>query len=269
MLGRLLLAGSLACMTVAPAFAGIDLDISPLRVEIQVLPGAEYTNAIELTNFAEEPVRMRAYLEDWTLDPVGTPVFMPVGASQASSAPWVTVGPEDFLIEGAQTEHVRFTVHVPEGVAEGAYHSAVLFETVPLNRADKPGRQVFMRGRVACMLYVTVGEPERQAEIRSLAAVVRGEQPRLRFEVENTGGAFIRLAGDVRLAGKDAGAVASLPLPDVPVLPGMRRIVEIDMPRKPFLEAANAILTIDLADAGILVGECPLSREQAKLGAKR
>jgi len=241
------------------AGADMSMDVTPLRVQVRMDAGAEYTNAVRVTNSGEEPLRLRAYLEDWYLDEVGTPVFRPAGSMAQTASLWVETAPSDLLLNPGETEFVRFTVRVPGGMDEGAFHTSLILENVPLNRADVGPRQVFIRGRVACMLYVTVGEPERSAEIKSLVSLERDGNRYLMMQVENTGEDFIRLAGAVNfLAGnKDVGD--HLIMPDVPVLPGARRWVEFEVTPEQFTRNSLARVTVDLGDAGTLIGECPLA----------
>ena len=78
----------LLVITAAPALcADLSIDVSPLRVEAKAAPGSEYTNAIRVESSGIEPVRLRAYIEDWYLDEKGTPIFRAVGTVPGSSSP--------------------------------------------------------------------------------------------------------------------------------------------------------------------------------------
>ena len=242
----------------ATASADMSMDVTPLRVQVRMDPGAEYTNAVQVTNSGEEPLRLRAYLEDWYLDEVGTPMFQPAGSTPHTASPWIDVAPSDLLLKSGETEFVRFTIRVPKGIDEGAFHTSLILENVPLNRAEKGPNQVFIRGRVGCMLYVTVGDPEKSARIKSLVSVERDGNRYLVMEVENTGQDFIRLAGAVDfLAGEREIGDRTL-VPDVPVLPGTSRLVEFEVSPEQTAHSSLARVTIDLGNAGTLIGECPL-----------
>jgi hypothetical protein len=240
------------------------LDVSPLRFHLQVKPGAEYTNAISVTNTGPDPVRLRSYLSDWKLDEWGTPVFYNVGSVEWTSAPWVDLAPLDFLLEPGETEKVRFTVNVPDDMPGAGYHSALMLENVPLDRAQLRMSRVFVVGRVACMLYVTVGNPPRSMKITSMIAGTHESGPYMDLVVENTGKDFIRLAGDARLVfnGGDEGDLVELP--DVPVLPGGTRRLVLDLPGVPHSQGTLARVTINLPEIGVLVGECPLFFDRAE-----
>ena len=243
------------------AAANLNLDVSPLRVTVQMSAGAEYTNAVEVSNSGDEPVRMVAYVEDWVLDEVGTPMFYDAGALPVSCSPWVDSAPADFLLEPGETETVRFSVRVPEGVPAGGYPCALILENLPLNRAETGGNQVFVRGRVACMVYVTVGQPGRSAEIAAMTTVLKDGKPTLRMQVANTGGDFIRLAGDLCVLARDLPCNKMVSLPDVPVLPGSARWVEVELPSGNFAEGMRAQVTLRMDGLDVMVGECSVAAE--------
>ena len=123
---------------------------------------------------------------------------------------------------------------------------------------------MFMQGRVATMVYLTVGTPKRAAQITSLMPVKKGDKRYVRLTVMNTGEDVVRLNGDVSVVADGNAKGNSMELPDVPVLPGMKRYVDLDL-----AAAWNvhdlARVRIDLDGIGQLVGECPLDPEKAQL----
>jgi P pilus assembly chaperone PapD len=249
----------------APSFADMALDVSPIRVQVRVEPGDEYTNAVRVLNSGKEPVRLRAYVEDWYLDERGTPIFRPAGTLERTASIWVDAAPADFLLEPGQAKFVRYTIKVPGNAREIGYHGSLLLETLPLDRAERKAMQMFVQGRIACMLYVTVGDPPKSAEIKSLAVVRRKDKPFLRVLVENTGEDFIRLAGDVKVVSGGEEVGERVPLPDVPVLPRARRYVELELMPGQILAHSLAQVRIELAGVGVLLGECSLDPEKVQL----
>ena len=246
------------------AWADMSLDVSPIRVQVRVNAGDEYTNALRVLNSGQEPIRLRAYVEDWTLDEVGTPVFRTAGTETRSASIWMEAAPADFLLEPGETKFVRFTARVPDGIPDGGYHSSLLLESLPLDRTQEGVMRMFVQGRVACMIYVTVGNPRRAAEITSLTPIRRGDKHYVRLTVANTGDDTVRLAGDLKLfEGMDPRGEA-VPLPDVPVLPGGRRRVDLEVPVE-FAARVMARLTIDIDGVGVLLGECSLDPEKVQL----
>jgi hypothetical protein len=54
-------------------------------------------------------------------------------------------------------------------------------------------------------------------------------------------------------------------LPDVPVLPGSRRWVELELSPLHMVADLMARINIDIADVGVLIGECPLDPSKVRL----
>jgi P pilus assembly chaperone PapD len=247
------------------ATADTSLDVSPIRVTVRMNADEEYTNSLRVLNSGDEPTRLRAYVEDWYLDEVGTPIFRHAGTLERTASLWIESAPNDFLLEPGQTEYVRFTIKVPKGVPEAGYHGTLILETLPLNRAEGGPMQMFVQGRIACMMYVTVGDPPKGAKITDLKTIQREGENLLRLQVANTGLDFIRLAGDLTIVEGDEVVGEGDQLPDVPVLPGARRWIELELSPDHMFSNYLARITLDIADVGILVGECPLDPEKVEL----
>lgn len=250
------------------ARADLSIDVSPVRFELKGQSGGEYTDAVQVTNVADEPVRLRSYVEDWDMTMDGTPHFLPVGGSRRSASNWIQASPSDFLLEPGQTEWVRFTIQVPASLPDGAYYTALLLESMPLKEQRSPARQVFVRGRVASMIYVTVGAPRRAAEIASMSMVTKGGQRFVRLEVRNTGDDVIRLAGQLECLAGQKTVAAPLDLPDLPVLPGNRRRIDLEYPAVQWKSGDLARVAIDIPDVGRLIGDCPLNLTAARSGGR-
>jgi hypothetical protein len=260
----------LLCLTASAtlALAGVaraemSIDVSPIRIEVRAEPGNESTHSVQVQNSGTESIRLKAYVEDWELNAEGTPLFRTAGTLVRSASTWIEAAPRDFLLEPGQTEFVRFTLRVPAGVVDGGYWCGLLLESVPLHYEEADARRMLVKGRVATMVYVTVGDPVRSGEIAALSTITREGRSFLRLEIANTGQDVFRLVGNVEgLAGAD-GLEETRPLPDVPVLPGTRRIVEMELTARDVASGKTARVAIELAGVGRLLGECPLGVERS------
>ncbi len=248
-----------------PTDADTSLDVSPIRITLKMNAGEEYTNSVRVLNSGQEPTRLRAYVEDWYLDEVGTPVFQPVGTQKHTASLWINAAPSDFLLEPGQTEYVRYTIKVPKGAEDYGYHGTLILETLPLNRADSSLKQMFVQGRIACMMYVTVGDPRKEGAITALRTIQREGENRLQVQVENTGDTFFRLAGELSIMQGGQVVGQGEGLPDVPVLPGARRWIELDLSGDYMFANYLARVSIDIEGMGILIGECNLDPEKVEL----
>jgi P pilus assembly chaperone PapD len=251
----LLISGGLLALSASIAGADVSLDLSPVRIEVKADAGAEYTHSIQVQNTGSDSMRVRVSIEDWKLDLEGTPVFLPAGTMPRTASGWITAAPGDFLLDPGQTQFVRFTLKVPEGVPPAGYWSSLVVESIPIDRSSVPGHRMFLRGRIGCMLYVSVGTPARSAEITSLTTVRKSGRTWIEMDIDNPGLDFVRLSGEVTgLSGDDIVSLARVP--DVPVLPGSRRHVEILIPENLSQRDDVARVTLDLDGVGpVLAGK--------------
>ena len=253
-----------ALVLAVPAAADMSIDVSPVRTHVTLHAGDEYTNSVRVQNSGLEPIRLRSYLQDWTMDEAGTPIFKQVGTERRTASLWIEAAPSDFLLEPGETKFVRFTAKVPEGTVDGGYYGSLILESLPLDRSVQGSMHMFVQGRVATMIYLTVGSPRRAAQITSLMPVKKGDKRYMRLTVMNTGEDVVRLNGDVSVLSDGNTKGNPIELPDVPVLPESKRYVDLDLAGNWSMHDL-AHVRIDLDGIGQLVGECPLDPEKAQL----
>ncbi|HET9235024.1 MAG TPA: hypothetical protein VFP10_12860, partial [Candidatus Eisenbacteria bacterium] len=94
--------------------------------------------------------------------------------------------------------------------------------------------------------------------------VRRGDKRYVRLTVTNDGEDVIRLAGDMAILAKAGAKGNPIALPDVPVLPGSRRYVDLDLPVQ-WSADALARVRIELDGIGELIGQCPLDPDKVQL----
>ena len=223
---------ALVCLglVAGPAAAQVSVEVSPLRVELSVAPGATHTQAVTLTNQSDKPVRIRARVEDWFLTKDGTPQFTPAPpGTWTSASSWVRLAPPEQVIEPGQPGTVRFTTNVPAGATEGGYRSAIVFEFGPPG-ADLlgAGRDVVFRSRVVTVLYVAVGQPAPKVDLTNLTVrSTPGKPAEVLATLQNTSRANVRTKGVVIVYDKAGTVVRQIDIPSVPVLPESEREVAI------------------------------------------
>jgi P pilus assembly chaperone PapD len=164
--------------TLAPALlfsAEISISVSPIRVEHLVKQSEKGTDTISVTNDGTASTRLRVSIEDWALTKDGNPIFMKGGSNPYSCAGWIRINPVDFRVDPGQTREVRYTVTVPEGIEDGGFRAAIIFETVPDVTPGEKARRVYLKGRIAAMLYEVVGKPLPQGHANSLKADLKKE----------------------------------------------------------------------------------------------
>jgi len=215
----------------APALlfsAEVSISVSPIRVEHLVKQGEKGTDTISVTNDGTTPTRLKVSIEDWALTRDGNPMFMKVGSNPYSCAEWIRINPVDFRINPGQTREVRYTVTVPEGIEDGGYRVAILFETVPDVMPGEKAKRVYLKGRIATTVYEVVGKPIPQGHANSLKADLKKEGIDFILALQNTGKVHFRTKGSITVKDSNGSKAFEVGMPDVPVLPGSEREIKIN-----------------------------------------
>jgi hypothetical protein len=215
-------------MAARPADAGpMSFSVQPLTAEVAVQPGGEATGVLRIGNDPDEngggdPVRLRVYAMDWTLNRKGTPQFMKAASDPRSCAAWVRVNPVELDVAPGKTAEVRYTVRVPKE-AQGSYHTVIMVESAPSPARAKNGKLVGVNGRIGSILYLHAGPVARRARITRFSA---GAQQTL-LTLENTGNSAIRVRGTVKFLDSAGKPAKQVPLPGGVVLSGANNVRDI------------------------------------------
>jgi len=233
-----------------PAGAQVDLVISPIRVEHQVAAGGSETNIIQVRNESAKAERIRVYMEDWTMDKKGNITYARPGKSPNSCAPWMQVNPTDFRLDPG-TREVRYTITVPPGAKPGSYWTAIIFEAMPTQEGKPTGKKMGVRGRIGAIIYETLGNPEIKANFQDFKMDAGKKEPVFILTLANGGAGFYRLRKSyINIKNSQGVDVARLEVPEIPLLPGASREIEIK-PSKPLPKGeylAEAVLDVGRHD---------------------
>ncbi len=214
----------------APALlfsAEVSISVSPIRVEHLVKQGEKGTDTISVTNDGTAPTRLKVSIEDWTLTRDGNPMFMKVGKNPYSCAEWIRINPVDFRVDPGQTREVRYTVTVPEGIEDGGFRVAIIFETVPEVTPGEKAKRVYLKGRIATIVYEVVGKPIPQGHANSLKADLKKEGMDFILALQNTGKVHFRTKGSITVKDSNGNKAFEVDIPDVPVLQESERDVKV------------------------------------------
>ncbi|NQT46188.1 MAG: hypothetical protein HQ593_01755 [Candidatus Omnitrophica bacterium] len=135
---------------------GFRINIDPPRVSLSVAPGKQKSSYITVSNMgSDQPMYVRAYLEDVVYLPDGTNEFLPIGSTPWSCGEWAQLRPAEFEIPPNREESVKITVKVPEGI-EGGRYAVVFFETTGPTAKPKEGGTANISLRLGSILSVIV-----------------------------------------------------------------------------------------------------------------
>jgi hypothetical protein len=159
--------------TAVPARAQLGLGMVPMRVEVHLTPGQEYSGTLKLSNQSTAKTRVRAELLDFNIDENSTPQFernLPQEAA-FSCKKWLTLNPMEIELDNSGFLNARYTVRLPSNIAEGSYNCGAGFTTLPAAEQATAGIGMRMAVRIVAAIYVVVGSPP-----------VRGSLKEFRFE---------------------------------------------------------------------------------------
>jgi hypothetical protein len=242
----------------------VSVEVSPLRVELQLAAGGTHTQAVTLTNTGTEPVRVRASLRDWHLAKDGAPQFAdPEDGRAYSASSWTRIAPPELVIQPNMEGTVRFTVTVPPGVEPAGYRTGIMFELAPAGGDPiARRREVTVRSQIATLLYANVGKPRAVVDLVDLRSRVAPEQTVILATLKSTGRRTVRTKGTVIVYGHANTIVRQVAVPDVPVLPESERDVAIvvgDNAGKPLPPGEYRIeVKIDVGLPAVIIGETTL-----------
>jgi len=190
------------------------LEVSPLTLELQFEPGRAYTDTIRIKNLSEQPERIHAYCQDWTLKPDGVVVFVAAGKLPGSASPYVQLAPSEFELEPGATQQVRYTIRLPAEVTSEV-RTAVIFEAAAreVSAPNAPSRLV---PRLGTILYVQPG-PRPPTHARAAGFEIDREKGLL--TVENLGEAHLRFSGQLEIRDERGALVRRHDLNPFVVLP--------------------------------------------------
>lgn len=210
--------------------------LKPLNAEVAAPAGKSQSGAITLSRGAApegvtaRPVRLRAYVLDWTLDRKGDPNFTRPGTVPGSCSAWVQVSPAEFTLAAGETREVRYTITVPPD-AHGTYHTAVMVESEPVSARVDGQRTAAVNGRIGSILYVQVGPQTKRARVATFSVAA----DHALVSVENTGISHIRVKGVLQFHDAAGKQVEQVELRGGVVLPTVNnfRDLTVETPQLP------------------------------------
>jgi len=219
----------------APVSAQVGLGLAPMRVELRLAAGSQYTGALALTSDSEGAVRVVAGALDFFIDATGNPQFSPVVSSEAdyTCRDWLALNPMEMELPRSVPTLVRYTLRVSAGAAARSYHCAAGFTTVP-TAGDLKTTGLKSAVRIVAVFYVVVGNPPIEGTIEGLQLRYDKEGQdagwRAVVSIRNSGLMYFRPEGELQVLDAAGTAVESASFVPMPVLP--RRVQEFPFPLK-------------------------------------
>lgn len=211
---------------VGPAAAqGFGASISPPRFELQIEAGQTLRQVIEIQHIGTQAGRFRIYTNDWSFKPDGSVTFTD-DLAPGSCRPWVAVERRDITVTPNARYRYRFEIAAPADAPVRECRFAIMIEGVDPARVEQSGLNIPVGGRIAVIVYASVGGAEPRLSITTPRVTAVNGQPLPVIDVRNEGTAHGRLEGF--LNGTDAaGQKFELSPADLPILPGETRMISL------------------------------------------
>ena len=263
------LLGLLALGGAAPVWAQVGLGLAPMRVELRMAPGQQYSGSLKLSTESGEKVRVRAEMLDFNIDARDTPQFerdLPQEAAY-SCKKWLSLNPMEIELEKGGFLLVRYTLRLPADLPEGSYNCAAGFTTLP-TAEQATGMGMRMAVRAVAAVYVTVGSPPihgrlKEIKLEPLPAGKESEPAGWQAVaiLENSGLMYFRPTGKLEVLDAEGKVVETADFPSLPVL--RQRDQCFLFPLKTHLEAGHYKLRvrIDIGTGEIQEGSLDVSVE--------
>src|SRR4030042_942878 len=233
--------------------------VSPVRFEIQIVPGKSDTEAGRVRNLGNSEQTVNIYASDFQLDEEGALSFPEKRTLEDSILPWLRVNPSFLTLRPNEEKWIRFTVSLPED-SEKELQGMMFFQTVPPGTEKAKGRQVFISARLGVAVYASPkGKAKKSAEISDFLLKENLKDASLEYALflVNQGNVHFRPKGTVTLRDGRGEKIASTELnPKAEaVLSGAHRIFEgkIGLSLKP--DSYRVIAEVDYGGRTNLEGE--------------
>jgi hypothetical protein len=223
--------------------------VSPPRLEID-LDGASRTESLHVLNLSDEQTRVKVSVAHWDLDEQNQ--VRVIAPTEQSLDQWLIVNPLEFSIAPHEQQTLRLAVRPRVAPAPGEHRAMVYIEQQPADSpldAERSG--IAVRYRMGVAVYGYSGEIRREGRVHGLTTRLERDGVAVGLDVESTGNGHVRPKGQFAvwprgaypgddsaraalLAGNDTppvGSVANAPLPELPVLAGTRRTLEVRVAR--------------------------------------
>jgi hypothetical protein len=179
---------SLHFLTALPA-AAQNFTLSPM-VTIATTKSGQSRGSINVTNNAQESVRMRVYVESFAYDRQKGFVF--TAKDNRSAVPYLNFSPRELVIPPGVTRNIRVAVTLPPSLPNQEYRAAVFVEELKVKdilqsaASSASNQKVSLSLRIASVFFFSKGS-DSIANIQARTAIWNMADKKVAVVLENTG----------------------------------------------------------------------------------
>ncbi len=251
--GPALAIAGLLLLTTTPAWGSLAMGVAPMKLRLTLAPGGSRTEAVEVFNNGDEPVRVVTTVEDWAATPGGGVDLLPRGSQPRSASAWVRADLSDFTVPPHGMRTVRVTAAMPD-TARGSYWTILFFEGQVGTRRSKLG--LATRVRMGTTVYLTAAGTESHGSTITGMAVQPGahrDTLNLVAQVANRGNVYFYPTGWFQVTDRAGTVLFQQGLPYRVCLPGSETVYRCPW-RPTGAGPYRLLLTVDSGEESLLQG---------------
>jgi len=181
--------------------------INPTKIRLVIPPGDSKSGTIDVENATDEPLKIKAYVQDWryTSRQDGTKEFSPAASTPLSCSDWVSFFPSEFTIPPFGKQVLSYTVKVPQK-AQGGHYAVLFFETLLQKPSLADPSSIGVMVRIGALFYIEPeGAVKRDALVEHLRVERRSSGGALGIGVDfkNTGNVDLTAGGTFHIMNQD------------------------------------------------------------------
>jgi P pilus assembly chaperone PapD len=162
--------------------------LSPL-VTISTAKSGQSKGSLNVTNNAQEPVRMRVYAESFTYE--RKQGFVSTPKDERSAVPYLNFSPREMVIPPGVTRNIRVAVTLPASLPNQEYRAAVFVEElksrdIQATNSPASNQKVSLRLRIGAVFFFNKGS-DNIANIQARTAMLNLTDKKVALVLENTG----------------------------------------------------------------------------------
>jgi P pilus assembly chaperone PapD len=238
----------MVCPLTAAAQGGIS--VWPTWVELTVNRGEQAGKIIHVQNQGSEPIAIRAYVMDFSIDREGNFVFSEPGHESYSASRWLSVAETDFTLAPGESQEIEVRLSAPSEVEPGGHYAALFFEAIPSANQGV----VLISTRIPTLFYITVpgiteAEVMANADIASLVLPgFAGKGPvEAGVVVHNSGNVHLTVAARAHFSASWGGS-SELELGQAVILPNSDGVMRSNWQQAPLFGKVKASVVIGYLD---------------------
>jgi hypothetical protein len=215
-------------------------------------PGSSHELKVVLGNADDEPLDLRAYVNDVVPMVNGGFAVAEEAVAPTGTATWIDFSAETYAFAPGEGIERAFTVTVPEGTAPGQYIAGLVLQTLePIEVEGSAMFQQIIRKSIA--VFITVPGPASPSFVLGEPALEpSGVTQLLVIPVENTGNVLVRPTGEAVLTDANGAVVMTAPITMGSVYAGIGTTLAI--PLQADIEPGDYTLALQVQDPETGVG---------------